>query len=124
MRRMLLGTLALLVWLPTVSAQAKKPKSERVVSKPAPEIKGQEIDGKKFKLSDYRWMSIYSTPRNPQNHARDIRKPLIGARGNEEDSRMPAFRFAVIVQAAPMSHEEILDATDALGEAGCTDASI
>jgi hypothetical protein len=36
---------------------------------------------------------------------------------------MPEYRFAVIVGAAPMSHEEILDATDALGEAGCTDAS-
>ena len=37
---------------------------------------------------------------------------------------MPEFRFALIVPAAPMSHEAILDATDALGEAGCTDASI
>ncbi len=37
---------------------------------------------------------------------------------------MPEFRFNVIVAAPPMDHEEILDATDALGEAGCTDASI
>lgn len=37
---------------------------------------------------------------------------------------MPDFRFALIVAAPPMSHEAILDATDALGEAGCTDASI
>jgi len=37
---------------------------------------------------------------------------------------MPAYRFAVIVAAAPMKDEEILDATDALGKAGCTDASI
>jgi hypothetical protein len=37
---------------------------------------------------------------------------------------MADYRFAVIVASAPMSHEEILDATDALGEAGCTDASI
>jgi hypothetical protein len=37
---------------------------------------------------------------------------------------MPAYRFAVIVASPPMSHEAILDATDALGEAGCTDASI
>jgi cytochrome oxidase Cu insertion factor (SCO1/SenC/PrrC family) len=51
---MLLGTLAFLVWLPTVSAQVTKSKSEPVVGKPAPEIKGQDIDGKKFKLSDYR----------------------------------------------------------------------
>ncbi len=37
---------------------------------------------------------------------------------------MPDYRFAVIVAAAPMNEEEILDATDALGEAGCTDASL
>ncbi len=37
---------------------------------------------------------------------------------------MPAYRFALIVSTSPMSHEEILDATDTLGEAGCTDASI
>jgi hypothetical protein len=37
---------------------------------------------------------------------------------------MPEFRFALIVAAPPMSHDEILDTTDALGEAGCTDASI
>lgn len=37
---------------------------------------------------------------------------------------MPDFRFALIVAAPPMSHDEVLDATDALGEAGCTDASI
>ena len=37
---------------------------------------------------------------------------------------MADYRFAVIVASALMSHEEILDATDALGEAGCTDASI
>jgi hypothetical protein len=30
----------------------------------------------------------------------------------------------VIVAAAPLSHKEILDATDSLGNAGCTDASI
>ncbi len=37
---------------------------------------------------------------------------------------MPEFRFTVIVPRPPMTHEEILDATDALGSAGCTDASI
>jgi hypothetical protein len=37
---------------------------------------------------------------------------------------MPDFRFAVNVASGPMSHEQILDATDALGSAGCTDASI
>jgi len=37
---------------------------------------------------------------------------------------MRRFRFALIIPAPPMSHDEILDITDALGEAGCTDASI
>ena len=37
---------------------------------------------------------------------------------------MAEFRFAVVVATAPLSHEEILDATDALGEAGCLDASV
>ena len=37
---------------------------------------------------------------------------------------MPDYRFSVIVPASTMTHEEILDATDALGNAGCTDASI
>ena len=37
---------------------------------------------------------------------------------------MSEYRFAVIVPAAPLTHDEILDATDALGNAGCTDASI
>jgi hypothetical protein len=37
---------------------------------------------------------------------------------------MPSYDFDVIVAAGKMSHEEILDATDALGEAGCTDASL
>ncbi len=37
---------------------------------------------------------------------------------------MPEYRFSVIVTASPMTHEEILDATDSLGSEGCTDASI
>lgn len=37
---------------------------------------------------------------------------------------MPEYRFSVIVAAALMTHDAILDATDALGNAGCTDASI
>jgi hypothetical protein len=37
---------------------------------------------------------------------------------------MDDFRFGLIVPAPPINHEEILDATDALGEAGCRDASI
>ena len=34
------------------------------------------------------------------------------------------YRFSVMVAAKPTTHGEILDATDALGIAGCTDASI
>jgi hypothetical protein len=37
---------------------------------------------------------------------------------------MADFRFSLIVASSPKSHEEILDITDTLGEAGCTDASI
>ena len=37
---------------------------------------------------------------------------------------MPNYRFSVIVATASMTHDEILDAIDALGNAGCTDASI
>ncbi len=37
---------------------------------------------------------------------------------------MPDYRFAVIVPSSPMTDDEILAATDALGNAGCTDASI
>ena len=34
------------------------------------------------------------------------------------------FSIRLIVATSPMSHDEILDVTDALGEAGCTDTSI
>jgi hypothetical protein len=37
---------------------------------------------------------------------------------------MMEYRFSVIVPVSSMTHEGILDATDALGHAGCTDASI
>jgi hypothetical protein len=37
---------------------------------------------------------------------------------------MGDYRFSLIVQTPRLGHEEILDATDALGNAGCTDASI
>jgi len=37
---------------------------------------------------------------------------------------MRDFRFALVIASRPLSHEEILDATDKLGEAGCTDASL
>ncbi len=37
---------------------------------------------------------------------------------------MSDYRFSVIVPAQTLTHDETLDATDALGDAGCTDASI
>ena len=37
---------------------------------------------------------------------------------------MSDYRFSVIVPTPQMTHDETLDATDALGNAGCTDASI
>jgi hypothetical protein len=37
---------------------------------------------------------------------------------------MMEYRFSLIVHAPTMTHDEILDATDALGNIECTDASI
>lgn len=37
---------------------------------------------------------------------------------------MTEYRFSVIVATSPMSHDQIFDAADALGGAGCIDASI
>ena len=37
---------------------------------------------------------------------------------------MPDYRFAVIVPSSAMTHDEILDAADRIGNAGCTDASV
>ena len=37
---------------------------------------------------------------------------------------MSDYRFSVIIPMHVMTHDETLDATDALGNAGCTDASI
>jgi hypothetical protein len=37
---------------------------------------------------------------------------------------MSDYRFSVIVATGELSEDEILDATDALGSAGCVDASI
>jgi hypothetical protein len=37
---------------------------------------------------------------------------------------MVDYQFSVIVPTSPMAYEDILDATDAIGNAGCTDASI
>jgi hypothetical protein len=37
---------------------------------------------------------------------------------------MADYQFSVIVPTSLMTYEDILDATDALGNAGCTDASI
>ena len=37
---------------------------------------------------------------------------------------MTTYQFSVIIPTVPMTVEEMLDATDVLGNAGCTDASI
>ena len=37
---------------------------------------------------------------------------------------MSCYRFSVIVPAPQMPFDEMLEATDALAEAGCTDASV
>jgi hypothetical protein len=37
---------------------------------------------------------------------------------------MADYQFSVIIPTPPMTDEDILDATDALGNAGCIDASI
>jgi hypothetical protein len=37
---------------------------------------------------------------------------------------MNVYRFSLIVPGQSLNHEEILDVTDAIGNAGCTDASI
>lgn len=52
-------------------------------------------------------------------------EPLTAVRvARAEDMTMSGFRFSVIVSTATMSDDQILDATDALGSAGCLDASI
>ena len=37
---------------------------------------------------------------------------------------MSGYRFSVIVPTLKMTHDDVLDATDSLGNTGCTDASI
>ena len=37
---------------------------------------------------------------------------------------MSEYRFSVIIPTPQMTHDETVDATEALGNAGCTDASI
>ena len=37
---------------------------------------------------------------------------------------MSSYRFSVIVPAPSMTHDEILNITDAFGDSGCLDASI
>ncbi|MBI2882943.1 MAG: hypothetical protein HYY11_03390 [Candidatus Methylomirabilis oxyfera] len=37
---------------------------------------------------------------------------------------MTAYQFSVIIRTSPLTSDEILNATDALGNAGCLDASI
>jgi len=60
MRRMLGGALTLLLVLPALWARDDKDKGKPhdpaalQVGRVAPEIEGEDIDGEKFKLSDYR----------------------------------------------------------------------
>lgn len=54
MRRAALASLALLIGVPMLRAQDKKAPPGPVVGKVAPDIRGKDLDGKKFKLSDYR----------------------------------------------------------------------
>lgn len=37
---------------------------------------------------------------------------------------MSEYQFSVLIPSAPMTHEQILDAADALAGADCTDASV
>ncbi len=37
---------------------------------------------------------------------------------------MTSYRFSAIVPSKSLTHDEILDVTDAMGNAGCTDATI
>src|SRR5262245_56490823 len=39
-------------------------------------------------------------------------------------AKMPSYEFSVIIASGKLTHDEILDATDALGDAGCTDGSL
>ncbi len=53
--RLILPALTLCIILPPLSAQqTPKPKPGPPVGKRAPEIRGVDLDGKRFKLSDYR----------------------------------------------------------------------
>src|SRR5437868_11497504 len=54
-------------------------------------------------------------------HARFARRWIRALVSNESEFNMPSYDFSVIIAARKMSHERILDATDALGAAGCTD---
>ncbi len=37
---------------------------------------------------------------------------------------MPSYRFSAIIPSKPLTHDEILDVTDAIGSSRCADASI
>src|SRR6476469_2419923 len=52
------------------------------------------------------------------SHGRSLSRPRFGG------VLMAGYRFSIIVPTGRLTHDEILDATDALGNAGCTDASI
>jgi hypothetical protein len=54
MRWLLMGALTIVVCLPPASGQGKRLNSGPVVGEQTLEIRGRDIDGKGFKLSDYR----------------------------------------------------------------------
>jgi len=43
---------------------------------------------------------------------------------NVKEMSMREYHFSLVIASEPLTQQEILDATDTLGEAGCTDASI
>src|SRR5947208_106538 len=68
--------------------------------------------------------------------AGEVIEPVIGDGGHirqivgrcrcflKELTRMPSYDFALIIAAGKMSHEEMLEATDARGEADCTNGTL
>jgi hypothetical protein len=63
-------------------------------------------------------------PKIPNGTREIFAEQWIAAPVLPERINMAEYRFSLVVRMPEMSEEEILDATDALGAAGCTDASI
>ena len=54
MSRTVLGVAALLLCVPIGQAEEKKALSQPAVGQAAPDIEGEDIDGKSFRLHDYK----------------------------------------------------------------------